>query len=234
MNAVLRSVVVCALIGVAGRCMAQERLRPETSQALWASAGVQGGAPRFICDFLGNPFCNRLRFAGEVGYRSTDVFFAGKQTYIDVSGRYKVSKLVSVGLEHRWAYRPDKANEQRSEVQLYLKRSWGRLLPGYRFCYQHNYADWGDQREVLRNRFDLGYDIKKWKFDPEFGVEFFSWVGNKGTSYFGTRYHLGTEWTPAKGHVIGLNLLYDRERDVAYPTYRWIWSVSYEVNLRKA
>jgi len=234
MPSFLRALLWCLLAGWTSLCVAQERLRPDTRQELWTSIGVQGGAPKPLCGLFEDPFCDRLRFGAEVGYRSADVFFAGRQVYLDLSGRFKVNDLLTLGLEQRIAARGDRPTEQRTVVQLYLKKSFDRVSLSYRSSYQHNYVEWGGQREILRNRFDLGYDIKKWKLDPEFGVEFFTWLGNKGTSYFGTRYHLGTEWSPAKGHAIGLDLLYDRERDVAYPSYRWVWSLSYTINLRKA
>ena len=58
-------------------------------------------------------------------------------------------------------------------------------------------------REVLRNRFDVGYDIPKFKLDPAFSVEFFTWAGYEGLIYFGTRYKLGTEWSPEEGSQRG-------------------------------
>lgn len=233
MHGTLRGVFLLLFLGSAMWCAAQERLRPESRQELWTSVGLQGGAPKPICGLFEDSFCDRLRFGAELGYRSADVFFAGRQVYLDLKGSYKLNGPLSVGFEHRFAARGQQPLEQRTIVELRFKEKIDRLNFSYRFNYQHSYIEWGDQREVLRNRFDLGYDIKKWKLDPEVGVEFFTWLGNKGVSYFGTRYHIGTEWSPAKGHTIGLQLLHDRERDVAWPRYRWIWSVSYEVNLRK-
>ena len=229
----LRSLLT-GLLGCASvLCIAQERLRPATRQELWASFAVQGGAPNVLYDLLGNVRAERLRFGAELGYRSADVFFAGKQVYLDMNARYKFSDLLSVGVEHRVASRSTGSIQQRSIVQAMLRKEFGRFKADYRFIYQHSYIEWGDQREVFRNRFDLAYNIKGWKLDPEFGVEFFSWLGNKGFSYFGTRYHFGTEVSLGKGHALGLNLIHDRERDVAYPTHRWIWSVGYTMNLRK-
>lgn len=233
MRVALRSLVVVVLCATSLLCIAQERLRPATRQELWASFAVQGGAPNFLTDMIGNVRADRLRFGAELGYRSADVFFAGKQVYLDMSARYKFSDLLSVGVEHRIASRATGSIQQRSIVQAMLRKEFGRFNADYRFIYQHSCIEWGDQREVFRNRFDLGYNIKGWKLDPEFGVEFFSWLSNKGLSYFGTRYHFGTQVSLGKGHSLGLNLIHDRERDVAYPTHRWIWSAGYSLNLRK-
>lgn len=230
----MRAVLCWLLAGIPFLCVAQERLRPDTRQELWVSAAVQGGAPKPICNLFEDSFCDRLRFGAELGYRSADVFFAGRQVYLDLKGSFKLNGPLSVGFEHRFAARGQQPMEQRTILELRFKESFDRLNLSYRFNYQHSYIEWGDQREVLRNRFDLGYDIKKWKLDPTSGVEFFTWLSNKGVSYFGTRYRVGTEWSPARGHTLGLELIHDRERDVAWPSYRWIWSVSYEINLRKA
>jgi len=89
-------------------------------------------------------------------------------------------------------------------------------------------------REVFRNRFEAAYNIPKFKLDPEFSMEFFTWAGHQGWTYFGTRYQLGTSWSPRKGHDLGMALVHDRERSVPWPVYRWIYSLSYSIDLRKA
>jgi hypothetical protein len=88
-------------------------------------------------------------------------------------------------------------------------------------------------REVFRNRFHVGYNIPKWKLDPAFSMELFTWAGHRGLTYFGTRYKFGTEYKLAKGHELGFAVVHDRERAVAAPKYRTILSVSYGINLNK-
>lgn len=211
---------------------AQEMLRPAVRQELWVSAAVQGRLPGFLKDPLGDHY-KRIRLRNELGYRSADVFFAGRQTYLDVNLRYKISELLSVAYEHRFASRASVAGIQnRSIVQAQLAKTFSRLDVDYRFIYQHSYIEWGDQREVFRNRFQIDYDLKDWKLDPQVSLEFFTWAGNKGLSHFGTRWSLGTDYKLSKGHVIGLSLVHDRERDIAWPTRRWIWSLTYSLNLR--
>ncbi|MBK8498067.1 MAG: DUF2490 domain-containing protein [Flavobacteriales bacterium] len=219
-------VLACAV------AQAQEALRPTVRQELWAAAAVQGRLPVFLKDLMGDSY-KRVRLRNELGYRSADVFFAGKQTYLDVNLRYKISDLVSVAYEHRFASRASVAGIQhRSIVQAQIEKTFTRVETGYRFIYQHSFIEWGDQREVFRNRFQLGYNFKNWKLDPQLSVEFFTWAGNKGLSHFGTRWSLGTEYAFSKAHSLGLSLLHDRERDTAWPTRRWIWSVTYSLNLR--
>ena len=211
---------------------AQDVLRPAVRQEYWIAAAVQGRLPGFLKDPLGDMY-KRLRLRSELGYRSADVFFAGKQTYLDVNLRYKISDLLSVAYEHRFAFRTsDVGVQQRSIFQAQLTKTFTRIETDYRFIYQHSYIEWGEQREVFRNRFQLGYNFSNWKLDPQLGVEFFTWAGNKGLAYFGTRWSLGTSYTINKAHSLGLSLIHDRERDIAWPTRRWIWSFTYALNLR--
>lgn len=225
------SLIALALLACTGS-YAQEVLRPAVRQEMWAAVAVQGRLPGFLKDALGDHY-KRIRLRNEVGYRSADVFFAGRQTYLDVNLRYKISELVSVAFEHRFAARAsDVGIQNRSIVQAQLAKTFTRVETDYRFIYQHSYIEWGDQREVFRNRFQLGYNFKNWKLDPQLSVEFFTWAGNKGLSYFGTRWSMGTEYNFNKAHSIGLSLLNDRERDKAWPTQRWIWSFTYALNLR--
>lgn len=212
---------------------AQDPLRPETRQELWTSIGVRGKVPVFLHPIVGDEVIRRLRLSGDLGYRSADVFFAGRQIYVDLGARYKVNDWLNVGTEFRNAHRPDGTIRNRLGLMADLSHDIQRYSLGYRLNYQHNFLEWGQVREVFRNRFQLGYNIRKWKLDPTFSVEFFTWAGNKGLSYFGTRYKLGTELSPGKGQELNLALVYDRQRDVAWPVYRLIYSVDYVIYLNK-
>lgn len=210
----------------------EDRAQPLREQELWSSVGIQGRMPGFFEDMLGKDTYKRIRLAGEGGYRSADAFFAGRQVYTDLSARYKVSKHLNFVGEHRFAFRPDGPTRQRTGLMANLGTSWDRFNFGYRFNYQHNYREFGGQREILRNKFSVDYDVRKFKLDPEVSVEFFTWFGYQGVQYIGTRYSIGTEWKPSKAHSIGLKLVHDREYGIAWPTYRWIYSLSYTLNLR--
>ena len=211
---------------------AQERLLPDRGTGLWTSAGIKADAPGFLKEWLGNDAYKNLRTGAEVGYRTGDELADGGQLFVDLSARYKVNKLLSVGLEQRAAFRQDRPNRHRTGVKMMLSHDIDRLKLGYRFTYQHNYREWGEVRELLRNRFEAGYDIPKFQFDPELSMELFTWAGYRGWDHIGTRYQLGTSWSPVKDHDIGVALVHDRERGVAYPNHRWILSLSYTVDLR--
>ncbi|MCB0763318.1 MAG: DUF2490 domain-containing protein [Flavobacteriales bacterium] len=237
MVALIRSLVRTAafltlVIGQLTALAQEDRAQPLRAQELWSSVGIQGRLPELFEDLLGKDTYKRFRLAGELGYRSADTFFAGRQVYTDLSARYKVNKHLNFVGEHRFAFRPDGPTRQRTGVMANLGTSWQRFDLGYRFNYQHNYRDFGEQREILRNKVSVEYNIRKFKLDPEVSVEFFTWLGHQGARYIGTRYSIGTEWNPSKPHSIGLKLVHDREYGVAWPTYRWIYSLSYTLNLR--
>jgi len=212
--------------------MAQDRLRPSINQEFWASATVIG-RPMFLQALLPKSIVRRLRISTELGYRSADSFFAGRQVYGDVGIGYKLNDHITLGGEFRYAYRGDDADRQRACAMFEYKTELARLELGYRFDYQHNFREFGGQREIFRNKFIAGYNIPKFKFDPKFSVEFFQWAGYQGLIYFGTRYKLGTEWSPWKGHSFGASVMHDRERAIFAPSYRFMLAVDYTINLRK-
>jgi hypothetical protein len=228
----VRSLLLFVLFAPAG-LLAQERARPELRQEFWMSVGVTG-RPSFLKDLLDKSTVKRIKTAGELGYRSADSFFAGKQVYLDLGAKYELSDHFTVGSEVRYAYRSDNGDRQRACALLQYQTKWERFDFGYRFDYQHNFRPIGEAREILRNKFSAGYNIRKFKLDPQFSVEFFQWAGYQGLLYFGTRYKLGTEWSPSKGHTFGLGIMHDRERAVYAPTYRFMLAVDYTLNLRKA
>ena len=211
----------------------QDRLRPTTTQELWLSAAVRGRAPGFLEKPLGKHY-ERIRLSGEVGYRSADNFFAGRQFYMDLGGRYKLTKWLDVGMEYRYAARSAAPNRQRFGLQANMDHTVGRLDLGYRFIWQRNYLELGRTRTFLRNRFQAGYDFRKWKWDPELSVEFFTRTDRPiGWNYEGVRYKLATSYSLKKGHRIGPAIIHDREVQVRRPNNRFIWAVEYSLDLRK-
>ena len=220
--------LITCLLALQGR--AQERERPGLEQEIWTSIGMKG-KPMFLKDLIGKKTAKRLRTSAELGYRSADAFFAGKQTYLELAAAYKLNNHFSIGSEGRYAYRSEGMNRQRAAVLLGYETKFDRFEVGYQFDYQHNFRPIGEQREVLRNKFSINYNIRKFKLDPKFSVEFFQWAGYKGLIYFGTRYKLATEWSPWKGHAFDLGIVHDRERAIFAPVYRVIVAVGYTLEL---
>jgi hypothetical protein len=211
-----------------------EPLKPQLRQEMWISAGVKGRAPVFLQELLGDQY-GRILLTGELGYRSADNFFAGRQIYTDLGARYKVTKWLSMGAEYRYAARYNAADRQRLGLRAWAGHSLGRLDLGYRFTFQRNYLERDRQRTILRNRISALYNIRKWKLDPELSVEFFTRTDRPDGWYpLGTRYKLATSWSPWKGHSLEPALIYDSDGRVNAPVNRIIWSLDYRIDLRKA
>ncbi len=212
--------------------LAQDRLRPTTHQELWTSVALQG-RPSILEGLLGKETIKRMKTTAELGYRSSDSFFAGRQYYMDLGATYKISDKITAGTEFRYALRTGGNDRQRLGGMIQYKTQLNRLELAYRFTYQHNFRLPGEVREVLRNKFVAAFDIPKWKLDPQLSAELFTWAGPDGLANIGTRYKLGTEWNLNKAHSMGFALVHDRERMVFAPEHRMIFAVDYSIKLRK-
>jgi hypothetical protein len=137
-----------------------------------------------------------------------------------------------VGLEQRIAFRSGERNRHRTGLQVSVDRKFDRFELDYRVIHQHNYRPWGGQREVLRNRLAVTYNIPDFKADPELAVEFFNWFGFRGIRYTGVRYRLATGIQVVKDQELGIAIIHDRDTQVAWPGQRWILSLSYTIDLR--
>jgi hypothetical protein len=212
---------------------AQERARPVQAEELWTSFSISGRPPKFFNDLIGKETRKKFRLGAELGRRSNDNFYGGRQILTDLSIRYSITDSLSIGVEHRYSYRPDQADRQRSGIAMNYERPFGKLKVDYRLAFQHTYQDISIEANMLRNRVTLEYNFPKWKLDPIAGVEFFSGIGPYGLDYVGTRYRFGTKIPTWKGHEITVYGMHDRERNVAWPDHRFILSVDYSINFTK-
>lgn len=206
-------------------------LRPTVNSELWSSLTLRW-KPLKATNKLVEPLLYRkLQATAEVGYRSADQFFAGRQFYIDLGGRYKVNERITLAAEHRYAARTGNSDRQRSSVQGAYNYSWKRFDIQYRLRLQHAFGDPGSERTFARNRIMVAYNIRKWKLDPEFSMESFTWLGYRGIWHRGFRYSIGTDWSPWNGHRLAYKLVHDREYGRAWPEFRFIHSIGWTINL---
>lgn len=225
--------VLAALAPILAHTQDMDRPRPVTTQELWASFSVKGRPPVFLKDMLGDRY-KRILLSGEVGYRSADNFFAGRQIYTDLGVRYKVNRWLAAGAEYRYAARISRADRQRTAMRLHLNRSWGRFDLDHRLIWQRNHLDRDRTRTLVRNRIRVAYDFRSWKLDPELSVEFFTRTDlPRGWTHIGTRYKLATSYTIRKGHRLGPAIVHDRDGRVNDPRNRVIWSLDYTMDLRR-
>ena len=229
---ILLLAIIAAIVFPHGTC-AQERAQPSRAEEVWTSFAFSGRPPKFFNDIIGKGTRKRFGLGGEIGYRTADVFFAGRQIYFDGEIGYDLTDIIEIGVEHRYAYRPDNSDRQRSQLKFQIGDRIARFDLSWRSIFQHSWHEYGLERDNSRNRFSIEYDIPKWKLDPEFRVEFFTTWLPEGLDYIGTRYQLGTEWSPWSGHGLSVAVIHDRERNVARPDHRWIISFEYSINIRK-
>ncbi len=225
--------ILWAFLLASASVFGQEAARPVVSDEVWTSFSFKGRPPKFFNDLIGKSTRKRFGLGGELGYRTNDVFFAGRQLYFDGELNFDLTDLIEVGLEHRYAYRPNGSDRQRSQLKFQISERMARFDLSFRSIFQHSWHELGEERDNLRNRFSAEYDIPGWKLDPKFRVEFFTALLPAGLDHIGTRYQLGTEWSPWRGHGLGVAVVHDRERNVAWPDHRWIMSFEYSINIRK-
>ncbi len=212
---------------------AQEVARPQLSNATWISAQVRGNVPFGIGKALGKHY-EAIRLSGDVGYRTADNFFAGRQIYGEGGIRYKLNKTFALAGEYRYADRgPNRTNRQRLQVTGQAGWKFGRTSVDYRLIHQWTYRKYDTTRRFIRNRIGVEYNIPKWKFDPAFSMEFFTRTDHPlGWNYEGVRYRLETAYKFSKVHPVEAGLIYDRDAMVAWPTRRVILSIGYTMDLR--
>ncbi len=227
-----RLLFLLMLLAPAGLVAQEAALSPATSQELWLSASLRTRAPKFMKDLLGDHY-KKLRFGSSLGYRSADNFFAGRQLYLELHSRYRFNKHFNLGVEYRYANRGAlRSDRQRFQLIGGASTSWERFDFSYRVIQQWVFLDEGGTSTFLRNRFGVEYNIRKWKLDPSFEVEFFTRTDDpQGWNHIGTRYRLGTEIGLGKAHSISPTLVYDSDTRVAWPVNRVIYSIGYSLDL---
>ncbi len=232
-SAMLRALLLLMVVWPVLHVVAQERVEPRRSGQMWLEGGVVGGAPGVLEGWLVKDQAKRFRFAGEVGYRTGDELARGRQVILEGQLRYKLHRLVDVAAEQRYAARMRERDRHRFGLFAQVGDRVGRFDLGYRLSYQHTFGSEGLRRHTVRNRIDVGYDIRGFRFDPELMVEIFSALGREGRRHDATRFRLGTTWRPAKAHAVGIAVVHDREHGRRRPDRRWILSLSYTLDLRK-
>ncbi|MDX9751912.1 MAG: DUF2490 domain-containing protein [Flavobacteriales bacterium] len=234
----MRTLFAAAGLALAGlappHAGAQDPERPATSTATWFSAQLRGRAPGFTQGLLGDHH-DRIRLSGELGYRTADNFFAGRQVYAEGGARYKVSRMIDLAAELRHADRGrDRSNRQRVQLTASMDHSIGRWAFDYRLVHQWTFRKNDTPTRFVRNRIGVEYDFPKWKLDPEVSVEFFTRTDHpRGWNYDGVRYRIGTSYRVSDTGRLDATLIHDRDVHVADPLHRMILSIGYTMDLRR-
>lgn len=180
-------------------------------------------------------FFKKFRIAAEMGHRRSENASQMDQTYLELSTKYRFKKWFRVAATYRYSMSgAQDANSNRIVFDVNLREDKKRFDFRYRMRYQHNFAGEPQDldRNFIRNKFALGYNIRKWKLDPMFSTEFFTEFKNQGVQFVGIRYTLSTDYSINKVHSLGLAFRHQREIGVSNPVYENIISISYGYYLK--
>jgi hypothetical protein len=229
----VRTVLLILFVMACSIVEAQEKplLRPSTDAELWLSAGVEvkpfkkkSGQP------YEHKFFKRFRALGELGYRGNENLTSSKLFYTVVGARYRLSKQLRFGLEHRFNVRDRyTTNTHRVDGEVRLSVEKDRISVDYRAIFQHEFVMPIRYRDILRNRVSVEYNIPGWKFDPHLSLETFTAMHYTGHRLIGLRYEAGTTMAlnKKKTRTVDLGVRYDREMNLSALKYRWIFVVAY-------
>lgn len=217
----LRGAVILVLLRAGAPALAQEPQEVDRWSELWLDAGVRGK--------LGKGW----KGIGEMGYRTGDELGRGRQFYLNGEVRRKLNKYMDAAFEQRVAFRFNDTDRSRTGLMLMVGERFGRFPLGYRLNYQYVWPGEDPARNVLRNRFEMGYDVRGFQFDPDASIEFFTLLGGERPGYDAVRYRLGTTWGFAEGQRLSFALVHDREQGRNTPDRRWIFAFGYTVDLGK-
>lgn len=208
-------------------------LKPRQSAEFWISSTVDiKPFHKKSGQVYEHKFFKRFRASGELGYRGNENLFNGKLLYAVLGFRYRFNKHVRLMLENRYNMRgPTGVNTFRNDLQLDLTTKAGRFGLGYRLTGQHEYIDVTRYGNILRNRVEVNYNIRKLPVNPYLAAESFTVMHYEGNMLVGMRYTLGAKWNLGKGRSLDLGVRHDREINLYDPLYRWIIAASFDVSL---
>jgi long-subunit fatty acid transport protein len=134
-------------------------------------------------------------------------------------------KSSSIQTEHRW----NLDGAYKFEVGELSGQTRIRFQNGKEFPLSENFAD-----KHLRLKLKLDYNIKNWKFDPEFSSEIFRAVGNESTKNFNkVRFTIGTDYKLHKKHSISIFYGLEKDLNETYPKATYLVGVGYKFTLKQ-
>jgi hypothetical protein len=177
--------------------------------------------------------------------------FGNNSTQIDdyiteLSTNYDFGKYIFGGVGFRYAGQPDRvgANQDfehyfRFHIDLGVKHAVQRFNFKYRLRYQlkdqigvsKEEGDYANNH--LRLKINVGYNIKKWKFDPEISAEIFHHFEKGEQNGFNKfRLTVGTQYKTKSWGKIGLFYRIEQELIAPYPKTTHIIGLKYTYTLK--
>lgn len=152
-----------------------------------------------------------------------------KSVLLDFSAEYRLFKNFDAIGRYRWSSIPEPDEEQRHRLSLGAKYSYDltkRIELGARFLYQHDFLE-GTDRDALRGRIGISYNIKKLPLTPYVNAEGFYTFTNKGSNWSRIRLALGLDWQISKQHTLTVAYLIQQPFYEVAPVRSHIVSVGY-------
>lgn len=189
----------------------------------------------------------KFKLGAEQQFRFQENSSKLQQFFTEVGAEYSPIKALEFGLRYRLISVRDYDNENvailsnQDRFQLYTGYSHdiGRFDLKYRLAVQRRRdifigdAVDRDPTSKFRFRFDLGYNIKDWKWDPEISSEIFRFMKEESKTWDKFRFTIGTS---RKFKDIGkLNLFYRIEKELTgtYPQTTYILGAGFTFKLAK-
>jgi len=208
--------------------------QPEKDLEAWFSAALE---TKPFTDGSGearSKFAENFRVSMEAGYRSNENLGFGKQTYVELGLRHRITEWLRVGTAGRYTHRDKYSNDTyRLEFNAVASMKPGRFDLSYRPTWQHEFIPAYRVRTFLRNKVEVQYNIKGLPLNPFVSAESFTALYYKDNFLAGMRYDAGVQWSISKDHTLDLMLRHDREIGVEAPKYRTIINMAYEYYWRR-
>jgi hypothetical protein len=169
------------------------------------------------------------------------------QYFTQLTADYKLNKDFTLGGGMRYI----KSNDNTGNIQGYedhfryhfdlaYKHKIDQFSLKYRVRFQNknelgiSESDGDYAKKTLRFKTSIGYDIKKWKFDPKFAAEIFHRTEEGEDSQFSKyRLTLGTDYSLKKYGKIGLYYRIEKELNESLPKTTSIIGLKYSYTFKK-
>lgn len=145
-----------------------------------------------------------------IGYRHINklTYYPYKRWHYDIAYKFKVD---------------------RTKLKLRVKYQREKQKPPYRDIFTTF-----EKENHLRYRIDVKYNIKNWKFDPEFGTELFVYSPfNQSRRNSDYRIYLGTQYKINKSQKISIQYIFEQDMNHWNPKIDHIINLNYIFTLRK-
>jgi hypothetical protein len=156
---------------------------------------------------------------------------------LDAGVSYKLLKFVSLGIGYRWSENRNKFNDfiikNRLSGEIDFIAKIKRLKADYRICYQNIDDEYFQTNEtainknILRNRLQFKYNIRKSPISPFLYVEHYGQLGEKGNYGIKLKSALGANYSINKKHELKVYYRIDRELNKNMPYLYYSVGVGY-------